>query len=387
MKELLEFCTDAQRRAVEAVIEHGSNNKAAEALGVHRRTVDKLVGKAKVKAAAAGVAPGHWNNGVAPGYRMGKVTVQRNKDGDVERTWEREHPEMQSFMDAAAEIMEGLQSSIPRVSPTVPPKDFDTTLLNNVVIGDPHLDMLAYDRETGSNWDSIIAEEQHTRGVVNLLSRAISAHTGMLTILGDSLHRDSLKAMTPGSGNLVDVDGRMGRSLETAVRLFRSMIDTMLLTHKKVVVNFIRGNHSETLELCLRMMIGIAYEKEPRVEVLDNIPKHIPYVFGSNFLLTTHGDKLSDQKKADIAVGKFRDLHGAAKFTHVLCGHVHHGSQKEISGCLVETFQALPTPDAWHTESGYVTSDQSVSLLTYHEKGGIVSRLTEYPRIFMEKAA
>lgn len=386
MDHLKPFATDQQLVYIEAIQEHGSNTKAAEALGVNRRTVDRAVRALEKLAAENGVAPGHWVNGTAPGYRMGKVTVQRNSEGEVERTWEREHPEKQSAREAAEEIIDGLKADIPRVAPATSPAFTDRTLLNNIVIGDPHLDMLAYDRETGHNWDSVIAEEQHIVGVINLLERAIQARTGMLTILGDSLHRDSLKALTPGSGNLVDVDGRISRSLETAVRLFRAMIDKMLVTHEKVVVNFIRGNHSETLELCLRMMIGIAYEREPRIVVLDNTSKHIPYTFGANFLLTTHGDRLNDQKKADIAVGRYRDMHGAAKFTHVLTGHVHHASQKEISGCLIETFQALPTPDAWHTESGYVTSDQSISLLTYHEKGGIVSRLTEYPRIYMEAA-
>lgn len=387
MEHLKQFATERELECIEAIERCGSAIKAAKELGIGRRSVDRALERVKARAASHGVAPGHWQSGTAPGYVMGKVTVQRNGMGEVERTWEREHPEIRPFMEAAEQIIDGLRSDIPRVSPAKSPKSVDKTLMNNIVIGDPHLDMLAYDRETGSNWDSEIAEDQHIRGVINLLERAIQAHTGMLTILGDSLHRDSLKALTPGSGNLVDVDGRISRSLETAVRLFRAIIDKMLLTHSKVVVNFIRGNHSETLELCLRMMLGIAYEREPRVEVLDNTPKHIPYTFGANFLLATHGDRLSDQKKADIAVGKFRDLHGAAKFTHVLTGHVHHSSYKEVSGAWVETFQALPTPDAWHTESGYVTSDQSISLLTYHEQGGIVSRLTEFPRIYMEAAS
>jgi UDP-2,3-diacylglucosamine pyrophosphatase LpxH len=256
--------------------------------------------------------------------------------------------------------------------------------MNNIVIGDPHLDMYASKDETGHDWNLEIACERHLKAVLGLLKRAPAADTGMLTILGDSLHRDSLKALTPASGNLVDVSSRVSRAIKYATRLFRAMIIEMLKNHKKVVVVFVRGNHSETLELCLRDMLEIAFEKNKRVDVLENTSKHIPYSFGRNFLLCTHGDRLNDQKKADIAVSMFRDQHGAAKFTHVLSGHVHHSSVKEVSGCYIETFQALPTPDAWHTESGYVTSDQSVSMLTYHRQGGIVSRLNEYPRIYMD---
>ena len=382
---LLDYCkTERQREVIAAYQDSGSSTNAAKALGTSDRTIRKTVQRVKEYAAKKGYAPGHWEDGSAPGYTLQKVTLHR-KGGEVVQTWERQHPEIADAREAFMQMMDGMRDDIPRLPKTKAPRlgRNASLYLNLIVFGDPHLDMLAYDRETGKSWDSGIAEDQHMEAMENLVERAPESETGILCILGDSLHRDGLKAMTPGSGNLVDVDGRLGRSYETATRLFRFMAQKMLQRHKNVVVVLIRGNHSETLELALRVTLEVAFENEPRITVLDNTCKHVPYTFGKNFLLMTHGDRLNDQRKADIAVGMFRELHGAAKFTHVLTGHVHHASQKEVSGALVETFQALPTPDAWHTESGYVSSDQSVSLLTYHKSGGIVGRLTEYPRIFM----
>jgi len=55
-----------------------------------------------------GYAPGHFESGVAPGYSMGKVTIQRGRSGEVERTWKRQSPDQerqQEFMLAAAAAM------------------------------------------------------------------------------------------------------------------------------------------------------------------------------------------------------------------------------------------------------------------------------------------
>lgn len=381
---LAEIASPKQLKHWEEVQKHQSVTKAAEVLKVNRRTLQRSVEQLKKKLAAAGYQPERGlTHQTASGFTTKRVSTMYGTDGEIKAQWHIQQPEHVTLKEQLEDIKNALCDELPKYKPTKSPTNADAQLMNAIVIGDPHLDMLAYDREVGKNWDSIIAEQQHAMAIENLIDRAPKAAIGALYIMGDSLHRDSMKALTPGSGNLVDVDGRVSRSIDTAVRLFRRAVDKMLARHDQVIVCWIRGNHSETLELAMSKMLDIVYENEPRVAVLDNTSKHIPYRFGANFLLATHGDRLSDQRKADIAVGHFREHHGAAKFTHVLCGHVHHASQKEISGCLVETFQALPTPDAWHFESGYVTSDQSVSLLTYHTAGGIVSRLTEFPRIFM----
>jgi len=387
MKELLEYCvTENQRRAVEAYLHHGNQRAAAKELGIGlaswQRTIERIK-KRYAKSNAADLAL--QSRSPVDGFTTKRVSTAYKEDGTVALQWHIQEPDKQTIEEQLKDLAEALSEDIKKIENIPAPKRVQKELMNNIVIGDPHLDMLSYAKETGADWDINIACEQHMRATLGLLKRAPEAAVGMLTILGDSLHRDSMKALTPGSGNLVDVDGRVSRSIKYATKLFRAMIVEMLKTHKKVVVAFIRGNHSETLELCLRDMLDIAFEANKRVEVLDNTSKHIPYQFGKNFLLMTHGDRLSEQKKADIAVSMYRDYHGSSKFTHVLSGHVHHANFREVSGCFVETFQALPTPDAWHAESGFVTSDQSVSMLTYHVEGGIVSRLNEYPRIFMEQ--
>lgn len=64
---------DILRETVEARIKYGSEAAAAHALGMSRSTFQTRLRIA----ASRGIAPGHFDQGTAPGFAMGKVTVQR----------------------------------------------------------------------------------------------------------------------------------------------------------------------------------------------------------------------------------------------------------------------------------------------------------------------
>lgn len=305
-------------------------------------------------------------------------------DGQVKLRWVKTTEARKEIAQIVSELVLGMKAEIP-VTPAIPepvlPR-YAEDRMNTYVFGDSHVNMLSWMPETGADWNQEIALQRHLAAMQDLISRAPSAEEAVLALMGDLLHHDSLKPMT-ANGTLVDVDGRLGKGWDSVVIMIRGMIKMMLEKYKKVTLVILRGNHSETLELILCKSMMLLYENEPRLEILDNTCKHIPYVWGNNFQLFTHGDKLNEQKKANIAVGMFRKQHGNATFTHVLSGHVHHATQRELSGVLVETFAALPSPDAWHTEAGFVTADQAANVLSYHRQGGITERTTSFPRIDM----
>ena len=75
--ELFAYATANEKRALEAIIEHGECQKADKACGKARGWSSGCYNRVKSRAAKYGYAPGHFDDGVAPGYRMGKVTIQR----------------------------------------------------------------------------------------------------------------------------------------------------------------------------------------------------------------------------------------------------------------------------------------------------------------------
>src|SRR5690606_39279255 len=83
-----EWATERQREYIDAVNEYGSNQKAARALGVTRRTVDKGINSAKAAAARAGYSPSHDMTRTVPdGYKVKGVSTYYNKDGKPTGQW------------------------------------------------------------------------------------------------------------------------------------------------------------------------------------------------------------------------------------------------------------------------------------------------------------
>lgn len=82
MKTLIQYAqTDRQREIIQAIIEHGSQRKAAKELGVHKGTISGILDKVKRHAAKDSYA-------TLNGYRSwqdSKAIVYHREFGEVER--------------------------------------------------------------------------------------------------------------------------------------------------------------------------------------------------------------------------------------------------------------------------------------------------------------
>ena len=59
MDQLKKYATERQREIIEAVEAHGTQAKAAKALGISLRSVERVLARAKKAAAKRGHAPDH----------------------------------------------------------------------------------------------------------------------------------------------------------------------------------------------------------------------------------------------------------------------------------------------------------------------------------------
>ena len=356
--------------------------------GMSQRAIAKELGKSKtlIGTECIKIDKQMVKHPTNPLFNVDKMSeLINNKTGESVMTWyksSQEVEDMSNLIDSMIDRAKKELTPLPKITKIKQKRKKD--LLNAYYLGDPHMNMLAWARETGRDWDLNIALKHHDQAMNDMLSRSPDASEGILCTLGDLFHNDSLKAITPGSGNVVDVDGRMMKAFDATVLMVERFLQTMLLKYDHVHYICVPGNHSETLERVFCACMKIAFKNEKRITVHDNVRKHIPFVWEKNFILATHGDRLTPQKKADIAVAKYRHEHGNAKFTHVVSGHLHHTEQKELSGVLVEIFSVLTPPDAWHMEGGYITSDQAAHQVTYHKEGGIYCRSETNPRIYLK---
>ena len=356
--------------------------------GMSQRAIAEKLGKSKsaVGAQALKIKKKMTKHPTNPLFNVDKMSeLINNRTGESVMTWYKSSKEVEDMTNLVDNLCTRIRKEVrplPKVQKVRMARKKD--LLNFYYLGDPHMNMLSWARETGQDWDLNIALKHHDAAMSDLLWRAPPAAEGVLCTLGDLFHNDSLKAITPGSGNVVDVDGRLMKSWDATVMMVERILQQMLKQYDHVHYICVPGNHSETLERVFAACLRISFKNNKRITVHDNVRKHIPFVWEKNFILATHGDRLSPQKKADIATAKYRKEHGAANFTHVVTGHLHHNKVDELGGAMVEIFSVLTPEDAWHMEGGYVTSRQAAHQVTYHKEGGIYCRSETNPRIYLK---
>jgi transposase len=367
---------EKMREAVEAVREHGSINKAAHAMGLARSTVQD-----RVRAAARkGIAPGHFEHGTAPGYLMGKVTVQRRGDGTVERVWERQHPEAGQIRAAVADALEGFKGEVERAAPIPAPVATLDDLCNLYTFTDYHLGMLAWHREGGEDWDLAIAEQTLNKAMAAMVRQSPKAHTAIINVQGDFLHTDGKLPLTPASKHVLDADTRFPKLRKAAIRLIRGMIAEALASHAQVHVIIAEGNHDEESAGWLTDAMAVFYENEPRLSVNDSQLPFYVFEWGETMIGVHHGHKVKNEALPLLFAAQFPEAWGRTKRREIHCGHRHHRDEKEYNGVTVVQHPTLAARDAYAARGGWI-ADRAAWAITYHKRFGAVGRVAITPEM------
>lgn len=373
----IEPLSDEQlREAVEAKREHGTSTAAAAALGINYTTFKSRL----TKAARRGLAPGHFEHGTAPGYLMGKVTVQRNATGDIERTWERQSPEQRETVEAMEAAAAAMAAELPRCSPVPAPASGNAALATVYTLTDCHVGALCWHREGGADWDLGIAEQTLVRCFAAMIEAAPPADLGIVNQLGDFLHWDGLEAVTPTSKHLLDADGRFPKMVDVAIRTLRQVIALALAKHSRVHVILAEGNHDIASSVWLRKMFKALYENEPRVTVDDSALPYYAYRHGNVLLAFHHGHIKKNDALPLLFAAQFSRMWGETTKRYCHTGHRHHVEEKEHSGMTVLQHPTLAARDAYAARGGWI-ADRSAQAITYHSTFGQVGRVMVSPEM------
>jgi UDP-2,3-diacylglucosamine pyrophosphatase LpxH len=375
---LLEFCeTDRQREIIELRRQGLSVRQVSERVGIAGRNVQSACSRVRAAAARQGYSPEHDMHRTVPkGFSVKGVSTYYNDDGQPVGQWVKSQADTQALFEQALEdFKQGLVEDVQgKAKPVDKPTDNkDKNLAACYLIGDHHLGLRAWNKETGQDdYDIGISCKLLFNAMDTLTHASKHAHTGILVNLGDFFHANNIKNET-GSGTPLDVDGRAGMVIEAAGRLYKRLITRMLESHKEVWIINVRGNHDPDAALWLNAMIKMYYENEPRVKVFDNYNKFINFTWGDNLVVMHHGDKINVQRIYETITRVLAKEWGESKHRFAWTGHIHHKQAHEIGGLNHESWNVLPPPDAWHAASGYGSS-RSMTAVLLHKTFGEHSR-------------
>lgn len=353
--KLIEYATPRQAEFIQAVNEHGSQRKAADALKVAKSTIAVSIERVKANAARMGYAPGHDMTRTVPGGFLVKgVSTYYDKDGKPSAQWVKSALDPEAMREIMREAVRGFIEEVSPVKAPAAPLDFQSDIIPWIQIGDAHLGMLAHENEVGENFDLKIAEQELCTAIGMLIDELPSCERIVINDLGDATHFENFEGETAASRHRLDCDTRFPKMIKVYSRVMRFIVDKALskARHVDVIVN--QGNHSRTNDIWMAELLRVAYGHTGRVHVLNNDSVFIAYRMGNTLVMTHHSDKCRPAMLANVMTSDYRKDFGETEFHYIDIGHVHHGMvMKEHPSIFIESFNHLAALDKWAHDSGY----------------------------------
>jgi len=375
--ELLPYAKTRQQMEVATLYDSGASlSEIAKQQGRNLQNVGRDIKTMVERAAKKGDSPEYdLKHPAAPGFATKRVSTLYNASGEVSAQWHIQEPEkqeidkiLQEFVAAYTDEMRGQHK------PTKPPKNTDSDYASCYLIGDHHLGMYAWSEETGGDdYDTDIAEQILADAVDRLVnSQSIKSEHGWLISLGDFMHANDTTSMTPASKHLLDTDGRFGRVIRVAARLYKRMVKTMLERHKHVTIFNVRGNHDPDASLMINALLQGYYENDPRVTVVDNYSKFLWKKWGQCLVTMHHGDRVQPQRLYEAITANLSKEWGETSYRVCWTGHLHSKLAVDLGGMNFERWNVLPPNDAWAAGAAFTQTEQmrSMTCVVLHKEFG-----------------
>jgi len=308
------------------------------------------------------------------GHKLKGVTYKANDKGELEPYWVKSisiddsEDKKENLIEA---VIEAFKTKLPRFKfLNRKSKHVKEDSLVVFPLGDPHIGMMAWHEECGEDWDLKIAQEVFTKVFQEVVNNTPACAHALIINLGDYFHYDNIEGITSRSKNVLDKDGRALKMLRVGTLLARMMIDYALQKHEKVTWMNINGNHDDILSMALGEALIIAYENNPRINVITGYKPIHYFQWGQVMIASHHGHTI---KMKDLGANIAADqpkMWGDTKWRYCLTGHIHKDSKDTYPGIIVESFSTLAAPDSFAAWHGYGNSVRNQKAIIYTKEGG-----------------
>lgn len=306
---------------------------------------------------------------IPEGHAIKGVSAYLDADGRVVSQWIKTKEGERDPLWVAEKIKEAFEGFAPS-APVIATPDGDDDRMTVYIFADWHVGLFAYGKETGGpDWDLSIARDVILRTIHEVVETSPQSKHAIVLGLGDLLHADDARNQTARSSNILDVDTRYSKCIETVCDLLVEATTIIASKHENVEVTFKPGNHDENSTSGIRQALRMYWRDNPRITV-DTSPDAFYWRrFGVNLIGGTHGDKTKAPELPLIMANRRKEDWAQTSTRHFHCGHIHHDTLKETGGVHVFSHRAPVAQDHYHASHGYL-SGRSMKSYTYHRERG-----------------
>lgn len=411
--DLIKWATPRQAELINATIEYGNKQRAADALGINIGTVANAIKRVEAKRDAYYAADPAVREAADAGSvqdvsqlsHFWKIVKDENGNGFSLFV---KNPKTGKDISLADMVRDAI-SEIHIAKPLKLPKRSAATGENLLVIdlADVHFLKLAVKTETGYEYNREVARHRVVEGTKALLRKAAPMGIGrILFVLGnDILHVDNPRSTTT-SGTFQDTDGTLFQGYNDAAV---AITEAIMACAEIAPVDLIHcmSNHDWAMGWALSQTVAAPFRHADGVinatdyNLSESHRKY--YRFGNNLLGFTHGDGAKEDKLYSLMVDEARHHIAECRNLYWYMHHVHHKERKlrgqfpyvkekdhigmtaiysgqamiEGTHLNIEYVRSPSAPDGWHDRNGYVNR-QAVEAFVHHPFDGQNLRITEW---------
>ena len=259
-------------------------------------------------------------------------------------------------------------ASIPAAPAVAAPTHVEEDLCALWPLYDVHWGMHAWGLETGGHDYDLKLAGADLRGAFDrVLAMTPACAEAVLLLGGDFFHGDDSTNQTPKSRHNLDVDGRLFKTIDTAIEAIDYAIQQIQTKARSVTVRVLRGNHDEHSHMYLTFALAERF-RGSRVTVQKDPRDLFMFQWGRASIFAQHGDKMKPEdfvlRLADVC-----PFWSATRHRYAYTGHRHSMAARRIGGVHWEQLDAFCPPDAYGSTW---TSRRAFKAEVFHRHAGRV---------------
>jgi predicted phosphodiesterase len=248
----------------------------------------------------------------------------------------------------------------------------NVTNANLLVMGifDVHLGKLAWDEESGHNYDLKIAKELYFKTLYDLIEKAKkqgNINRILFPIGNDYLTCDSSK-LTTTAGTPQDVDSRFAKIFREGRKILVEAVE-ILKELAPVDIIVVPGNHDRDSMFHLGDAIECWFHDDKTVNINNSPAPRKYYEYGNIMFGLTHGDTIKKEKLPLIGAVEQPEMWGRCKRKCWLTGHLHHIKMEDHSSVQIFILPSISGVDEYHNTNGYIGSNRCGVAMLYSKDG------------------
>lgn len=250
--------------------------------------------------------------------------------------------------------------------------DVSHNIMIEVNICDLHLGKLAWNGDTGEDYDYKIATKSFNKIIENNIRKIKEYKPEKILFVwcNDFFNADGITESTTG-GTPQSCDLRWQKLFMVGCDLLVNAIETFK-QYAPVESFYIASNHARQAEFYALCYLDAWFRNDNNVKIITNCKSRYYYKYGINMIGFSHSYYEKRTNLKNLMSVEEPKMWAATKYREFHFGHYHKEAVEEEGGVIMRWLPAMTGTDNYHYDSGYLGAIKRSFSFVWHKEKGLI---------------